>query len=224
MNANSYVVEVDRMIQKEKLSRRQRDRLRHRDEILAVALRLFSERGYHNVSMQEVADAAEFSVGTLYNLFESKDALVDELMASNTQKIMADILAVLDEPGDERERLRTLFRRQPELMERHAAFMKLHFAEVGCYTAGRVQKGTPKDEFRMVMDTKLSQVIASGIEKHLFRAVDPMVTAKAIHAFMESVAFEVSGHPDEGVIVETFAKAEQLFLNGLLLPGGQENG
>lgn len=211
------------MIQEEKLSRRQRDRLRHRDEILAVALRLFSERGYHNVSMQEVAEAAEFSVGTLYNLFESKDALLDELMASNTQKIIADILAILDGPGDEVERLRTLFRRQPELMEGHAAFIKFHFAEVGCYTAGRMQKGTPKDEFRIVLDARLSQLIASGVENNRFRAVDPMVTAKAIHAFMESMAFEIAGRFDKEAVVDVFAKAEQLFLDGLLLPGGREN-
>jgi TetR/AcrR family transcriptional regulator len=211
------------MTQQEKLSRRQRDRLRQREEILQVALTLFADKGYHNVSMQEIAETAEFSVGTLYNLFESKDALLDELMVSNTEEIMTDILAVLDGAGDEVERLRTLFRRQPELMGKHAAFIKLHFAEVGCYTAGRVQQGAPKDEFRIVMDARLSELIASGVEKGVFRAVDPMVTAKAIHAFMESMAFEVSGDLDDGAIAEIFAKAEQLFLDGLLLVGGQEN-
>ena len=51
-----------------------------------------------------------------------------------------------------------------------------------------------------------------------------MVAAKAIHAFMESVAFEISGRIDEGVVAETFVRAEQLFLDGLLLPGGRDNG
>ena len=212
------------MIQKEKLSRKQRDRLRHRDEILAAALGLFSERGYHNVSMQEVAETAEFSVGTLYNLFESKEALLDELMASNTQKIIAAILGILDGPGDAAKRLRILFRRQPELMEEHGAFIKLHFAEVGPYAAGHAHTGAAKDEFRIVLDTRLSQLIASGVEKHLFRDVDPMITAKAIHAFMESMAFEIAGRFDKEAVVEMFAKAEQLFFDGLLLPGGPENG
>jgi len=211
------------MTGKEKLSRRQRDRLRHRDEILMVALRLFSEKGYHSVSMQEVAEAAEFSVGTLYNLFESKEALLDELMASNTQEIMADILGILDGPGNEVERLRTLFRRQPEIMEEHAAFIKLHFAEVSSYTAERAQKGTPKDEFRVVLDAKVSALIASGVEKGLFRDVDPMVTAKAIHAFMESTAFEVAGRFDKAAVVDLLAKAEQFFLGGLLAAGGSQN-
>jgi TetR/AcrR family transcriptional regulator len=211
------------MTQKEKLSRKQRDRLRHRDEILAAALGLFSERGYHNVSMQEIAEATEFSVGTLYNLFESKEALLDELMASNTQQVMADILAILDGPGDEAQRLRTLFRRQPELMEKHAAFIKLHFAEVGPYATGHAQQEAGKDEFRIVLDARLSQLIAAGAEKRLLRDVDPMITAKAIHAFMESMAFEIAGRFDKEAVVEMFAKAEQLFLDGLLLPGGQEN-
>jgi AcrR family transcriptional regulator len=205
------------MTQTEKLSRKQRDRLRHRDEILAAALGLFSERGYHNVSMQEVAETAEFSVGTLYNLFESKEALLEELMASNTQKIITAVLAVLDGPGDEAERLRNLFRRQPELMEEHAAFIKLHFAEVGPHSSGHAQKGSAKDEFRIVLDARLSQLIASGIGKHLFRDVDSMIGAKAIHAFMELMAFEVAGRFDKQAVVDMVTKAEQFFLDGLLL-------
>lgn len=41
------------------LSRKERDRLRHKEEILAVALRLFSDRDFHNVSMQEIAEESE---------------------------------------------------------------------------------------------------------------------------------------------------------------------
>jgi len=211
------------MTVKSKLSRKQRDRLRHRNEILAVALRLFAEKGYRSVSMQEVADAAEFSVGTLYNLFESKEGLLDELMASNTEKIMVDVLAVLEGPGDEVERLRTLFQNQPQIMETHADFIKVHFAEVGCYTAGRTAQGTPKEQLRMILDAKVSELIASGVSKRFFRAVDPMVTAKAIHAFMESMAFEIAGRFDKGAVVDLFAKAEQFFVGGLVRGEGHED-
>ncbi|RPJ04344.1 MAG: TetR/AcrR family transcriptional regulator, partial [Deltaproteobacteria bacterium] len=49
-----------------KLPRREREKLRQRHEVLDVALRLFSEKGYHNVSMHEIAKEAEFAIGTLY--------------------------------------------------------------------------------------------------------------------------------------------------------------
>src|ERR1700733_2636530 len=47
--------------------------------ILDAALRVFAERGYHGTVVPEIAVAAGVSVGTLYNHFENKDALVNEV-------------------------------------------------------------------------------------------------------------------------------------------------
>ena len=38
--------------------------------MLASALDLFSERGYHNVSMNEIAQKSEFAVGTLVQILQ----------------------------------------------------------------------------------------------------------------------------------------------------------
>ena len=54
-----------------KLSRREREKLRHRKEMLDAALKLFSEKGFHNVSMHEIAQKAEFAIGTLYKFFKN---------------------------------------------------------------------------------------------------------------------------------------------------------
>ena len=43
------------MMQDMKLSRREKEKLRQRQEMLDAALSLFSEKGYHNVSMHEIA-------------------------------------------------------------------------------------------------------------------------------------------------------------------------
>ena len=72
---------------KPSLSRRERERLRQREEILEAALRLFVEKGYHDVSMREIADAAEFATGTLYTFFQSKEALHQELVALYARRI-----------------------------------------------------------------------------------------------------------------------------------------
>ena len=56
-------------MREQKLPRREREKLRQRQEIIAAALDLFSERGYHNVSMHEIARKAEFAIGTLRNNF-----------------------------------------------------------------------------------------------------------------------------------------------------------
>ncbi len=59
----------------ERLTRKEREKLSHRSQILADALELFKEKGYHNVSMHEIATKAEFSIGTLYKYFKNKEDL-----------------------------------------------------------------------------------------------------------------------------------------------------
>jgi len=48
---------------KANLSRKKREKLQHKEEILATALKLFSDKGFHNVSMQQVAEESEEKVG-----------------------------------------------------------------------------------------------------------------------------------------------------------------
>ncbi len=51
------------------LSRREKEKLRQRRQMLDAALELFSEKGYHSVSMHQIAERSEFAIGTLYKFF-----------------------------------------------------------------------------------------------------------------------------------------------------------
>jgi TetR/AcrR family fatty acid metabolism transcriptional regulator len=62
-------------------SRRQRRVANRRNQILDAAARLFAERGFHRTTTYNIATAADVSEGTLYNYFESKDALLLAIMA-----------------------------------------------------------------------------------------------------------------------------------------------
>lgn len=48
-----------------------------KDAILAAALHLFAERGFHGTAVPLVAEKARVGAGTVYRYFESKDALVN---------------------------------------------------------------------------------------------------------------------------------------------------
>ena len=76
MKESSIYVEVAEMSEKARLSRRERDRLRHKEEILTAALKLFAERGFHEVSMQEIAARAEFATGTSVQLLREQGGVV----------------------------------------------------------------------------------------------------------------------------------------------------
>lgn len=207
---------------KKQLSRKQRERLRHRQEILDTALKLFSERGFHNVSMQQIAESSEFAVGTLYNFFESKETLFEELTSSCGERIVGTLMAILDAPGTEVERLTSFVRNMPTLLEEHAEFIKLYVSELG--TRGvKLSKRRDKKNFDVVLDTRLEQILEAGIRKGVFRRVDPAITTNAINSTIETLAFEIAGRFDKAEAKDMFDKVEQLFIGGLLLPEDQGN-
>ena len=204
----------------EQLSRKERERLQHKHEILDTALRLFSEQGFHNVSMQQIADASEFSVGTLYNFFSSKEALFDELIQACAERIIDSSVAILDAPGTEVDRLIRFIRHAPKLLEEHASFTKLYVSELGVRGA-KLSKRRDKDDIETAINSRLLELIAAGIRKGVFRRVDPAITAKTLKSIIETLAFEMAGQFDKNEAKEMFDKVEQLFIDGLLLPEGK---
>ncbi len=53
--------------------------LARRNEILDAATKVFSEKGFHTATLDDIAEAAEVSKGSIYIHFDSKEAIVDGL-------------------------------------------------------------------------------------------------------------------------------------------------
>lgn len=51
-----------------------------RDELLGLAAEMFAERGLRATTVRDIADAAGILSGSLYHHFDSKEAIVDELL------------------------------------------------------------------------------------------------------------------------------------------------
>ncbi|MBC3757512.1 TetR family transcriptional regulator [Hyunsoonleella sp. SJ7] len=51
-----------------------------KENILNVALKLFSSKGYFNTSTRQIAERAKISNGLLYNYFKSKEELLTEII------------------------------------------------------------------------------------------------------------------------------------------------
>ena len=54
-------------------SRKEKEYLTRRTDILKAAESLFAEKGFHGATMADLAAQSEFSVGTLYKFFGSKE-------------------------------------------------------------------------------------------------------------------------------------------------------
>ncbi len=60
-----------------------------REVILAVAGRLFAERGFFNTTIRNIADEIGIKSGSLYHHFASKDEMVDEIISGYNRHLVA---------------------------------------------------------------------------------------------------------------------------------------
>ena len=68
-------------LDRKKPSRKQREADLRKHEILEAAEKLFLANGYEDTTMNQIANEAEFSKGTLYNYFKSKEEAVKNIQA-----------------------------------------------------------------------------------------------------------------------------------------------
>jgi len=159
-------------MEQEKLSRRDRDKLRQHQEMLEAALTLFSEKGYHNVSMQEIAETAEFAIGTLYKFFKNKEDLYKSLILEQADKFHVALGKALTETDDEIEKLRNYVRIKGAVFMDNTSIIRLYFAETR--GASFVIKAGLDDEIREQYNLTLqdlAKIFADGIKKGKFQKI-----------------------------------------------------
>lgn len=70
----------------EKLGLRERKKQRTRETVAGVALRMFLDSGFDNVSVAEIAEAADVSKMTVFNYFPAKEDLVMHHIADHADE------------------------------------------------------------------------------------------------------------------------------------------
>ena len=185
-------------MEQKKMSRKEREFLRHRQEILDAALELFSGKGFHNVSMQEIAQKAEFAIGTLYKFFENKENLYKALVLEQSEKFHNGLVQAIEESDDEIEKLRNYVRAKGEIFKENISMIRLYFAE----TRGasfNIMAGLDLDireRYGHFLEM-LASVFASGMEKKRFKKIaDPYHLAVAIESLTNAFLFLWLEAPD----------------------------
>jgi len=173
------------------LPRREREKLAQREEMLAAATRLFSERGYANVSMHEIAHAAEFAIGTLYKFFRSKEDLYAALVREGAQKFINLLVKEIDEPDKEVEKLRNYVRTKARFFHDNAPMIRIYFAETLGSKFGNIGRLNPETrELHNALREKLAIIFESGMKGRRFKKIgDPYHLAVALENITNAFLF-----------------------------------
>ena len=90
-----------------------------REELLAIAASLFAERGFKNTTVRDIADAAGILSGSLYHHFDSKEAMVDELLDSFQTALWEQYDAIESSDRTPKQKLEAVVRVSFDAIDQH---------------------------------------------------------------------------------------------------------
>jgi TetR/AcrR family transcriptional regulator len=207
-------------MQKKKLSRREKEKLRQRKDMLAGALDLFSQKGYHNVSMHEIAKKTEFAIGTLYKFFKNKEDLYQSLVLEQQDSFHEIIMKAMEACEDEVAKLEAFILTKGRFFIANASMVRLYFAE----TRGsgfNVRSGLDSriHEKHEVFLQQLAMVFKMGVKNKRFKKIsNPYHLAVALESITNAFLFLWLELPERHPYPEDPNQILDILLKGLLTP------
>ncbi|MEF8787896.1 MAG: TetR/AcrR family transcriptional regulator [Planctomycetota bacterium] len=204
----------------QELSRRERERLWHRRLILEAAEELFSSRGYHATSVQQIAEEAEFSVGFLYNMFENKEDLYHQLVQQRMEQYEQQVNQRIEEAPDAVEKVRAVVSTKLEFFRQNKQFFNIF---MNLSTASTERRPPPFNraiiERYMNYQAELEDIFRCGIRDGLFADRDPAMAVLALEGVTNAIIRRWSRPVEEKRELVDPETVENLLFHGLLAEG-----
>lgn len=102
-----------------------------RELLLRAAVELFYQRGYHDVSIEEIGAAADLNASGVYRYFESKSDLLAAVFTRASERLSAATSAVLADAASPLAALHRLIEVYVQLSFAQKELMSVYFTEVG---------------------------------------------------------------------------------------------
>jgi AcrR family transcriptional regulator len=167
--------------------------------ILSAAQALFLAKNYGDVTMDDIASAADVTKGALYHHFATKEALYVAMMTTALHEKQALFKAAADIQGSCRERLRRVTATFLELPRERRDVMKLVRRDNNIF-GGRVREQLVR-AYQAALPHNLEPIIRDGICNGELAQADPRLLSWLYVAMVEVIltryAEKVFTSPDE---------------------------
>ena len=169
---------------------------RRRHEIFHQVVSVFMEKGFHETSMHEIAQAAGLGKSTLYDYFKTKDEILiyffeDQLndLTNEAQKIALQNLSA-------DKRLRQVMEKYMEILQANKSLFMRLTAE-----SQRLKPESQKQiqDKRHTYQDMIRALIDEGIREGVFRKVNSLLAARLLLSTMTPVIYgsRMTGTPQE---------------------------
>jgi AcrR family transcriptional regulator len=100
-----------------------------RQELVAAAVRVFMEKGFHDTTVRDIGRAANMTQGSIYNYVESKDDILYLVCDQIVSEYQEETRKALDNSADPRTRVRNAVRAVCEVLGKHQDEMLLMYQD-----------------------------------------------------------------------------------------------
>lgn len=173
--------------------RKNREKGLRRNQILKAAKEVFSSKGYNTATMEEIADVAELSPGTLYIYFKNKEELHTFLSIDILQRIAEQVEFVAQEDVSSEMKLDNLRDVFIEVYENDPMILINLFH----LQAGETLKNLSEEVLNQLKETSvkalsaITSIIVEGIEEGVFIDEHPVALADVIWSTFSGVVLWV---------------------------------
>jgi AcrR family transcriptional regulator len=195
-------------------SRRELRRERHHDlsrtQLLDAAERVFGEKGFHDATLNEIAELAEYSVGSVYSFFEGKEDLFSQVFVRRGEEFMPAMRDILEGTGSPPDKLHRLVDFQVGFFRDHRQFGRLflRYANVALVSDPSELDASIAGNYDESMRLQ-TELISRGQRSGEFHLGDPAVLAHLFSGLIASYqALDPSVVSDEPDPPERLSLAE----------------
>ncbi|GKV57979.1 TetR family transcriptional regulator [Sporosarcina sp. NCCP-2222] len=154
---------------------------KRREQIIDGAVKLFKEKGFHRATTREIAKAAGFSIGTLYEYIRTKEDVLYLVCDNIYHEVQSRLSSVMQQEGT-LEGLRAAIGEYFSLIDDMADEFVVMYQE---------SKSLPKDALQYVLKKELEMVglfenlLASCVESGELRLADKDINLAAHHIVVQ---------------------------------------
>ena len=184
-----------------------------REKILAAAVQLFAQYGYHAATMRDIARISGIQAASIYYHYASKQALLVEIMDTHMRNLNANLQRIVQEPAPIEQRLYEAIANHIRLHTTYKAEFFIIDTEIRALE--QEQRGAIlalRDQYEMLLQGLLAEGMAQGI----FRRADIKVSSYALIAMCTEVAtwFRPDGRLSVQQVIDIYT---QMITEGLLV-------
>jgi AcrR family transcriptional regulator len=184
-----------------------------RDKILAAAVQLFAEYGYHAATMRDIAQMAGIQAASIYYHYPSKQALLIEIMESHMRQLNANLESIVSMPHEVQQCLY-------EAISNHILLHTIYKSEFFIIdTEIRALELENRGKILALRDhyeELIQGLLREGMNQGVLRQTDVKISSYAIIAMCTEVAqwFRPAGRLSVQKVIEMYF---QLVTDGLLV-------